>query len=479
MAGKIDASGDTRKLPARREVLVGFAILQCFLGAGVVFGWTSILPMLEREGIYNELCSPGESFCNLQSIQLHFAFTIAASSSMCANLFLGLVFDRCGPRVGKILSSLFLIAGAILMGKAHKRQSSNGEADLFLPGMALLAFGGTGLQLCSIHLSNLFPEAKSLVTCLIVGALQLSFFIFGIFNFMYETLGVPQVMIFYGYAFVLAVSMVGSVFLSPSKPYQLEDLLVPPQEHHQLLSPIRLPSVFKKGESSLLLSTPQHAKNRTAKLPLVTNQGSLEDEIVTSTRDLKKRSFRTQVSSPQFILLSLLFSIGTLWCNYFLGSVMAQLRSKNLAPATVTSLMGAFGIILPGGVVFIPLVGYILEVYGYLKVTFACCVTSILFTLLFWSSTPWVIIFSFVIYTLYRTILFALVFAYIGHTFGFKNFGVLSGITFCIAAAVGLLQTPITQLGDFHAVGYLQLGSLLITLALPFYDLYIALRHHG
>ncbi|GLD93859.1 hypothetical protein PINS_up002464 [Pythium insidiosum] len=44
-----------------RYLLVGFAIFQCFLGAGVVFGWTSILPMLEKERIYNELCKPDES----------------------------------------------------------------------------------------------------------------------------------------------------------------------------------------------------------------------------------------------------------------------------------------------------------------------------------------------------------------------------------------------------------------------------------
>lgn len=43
-----------------RYFYVAFAIFQCFLGAGIIFGWTSLLPMLEAERVYNELCAPGE-----------------------------------------------------------------------------------------------------------------------------------------------------------------------------------------------------------------------------------------------------------------------------------------------------------------------------------------------------------------------------------------------------------------------------------
>jgi hypothetical protein len=43
-----------------RFAYVAFAILQCFLGAGIIFGWTSIIPVLEQERIYGELCAPDE-----------------------------------------------------------------------------------------------------------------------------------------------------------------------------------------------------------------------------------------------------------------------------------------------------------------------------------------------------------------------------------------------------------------------------------
>ena len=52
-----------------------------------------------------------------------------------------------------------------------------GRDALVLPAVTLLGYGGAGLHLASIHTSNLFPRAKSLVTCWIVGLFQLSFFV--------------------------------------------------------------------------------------------------------------------------------------------------------------------------------------------------------------------------------------------------------------------------------------------------------------
>ncbi|KAJ0411475.1 hypothetical protein ATCC90586_008524 [Pythium insidiosum] len=478
-----------------RYLLVGFAIFQCFLGAGVVFGWTSILPMLEKERIYNELCKPDESFCEAQSVQLHFAFTIAASSSMFANLFLGILFDKYGPRISKLVSLVILMVGAIMMGRARVRTTASSSFDFFLPGMAFMAFGGTGLQLCSVHLSNLFPEAKSLVTCFMVGALQLSFFIFAIFAVLYDNFGLSQRAIFNGYTAILGVSLLGTVVLSPDKPYQLDSFARPSTEssqstaepEHELLSPIRLPSVFKKGETSLLLGTPHMNKEQLPThvppmaLPARAAAGSASLErairFANDAHDYKSRSFKTQVLSPPFLLLTLLFSIGTLWCNYFLGSVTAQLRRKPLSAADVTTLMNDFGLLLPGGVVFIPLVGYLLEIWGHMRVTFATCLVSVAFTMCFFGSDHvGVLVLSFVLYTLYRTALFALLFSYIGHTFGFKNFGVLSGIAFSVAAVVGLLQTPLTEIPDFRVVGGIQLGTLLLSFALPIYDLVVTQR---
>ncbi|GLD93860.1 hypothetical protein PINS_up002465 [Pythium insidiosum] len=388
------------------------------------------------------------------------------------------------------------MAGAIMMGKARVRSTTNPGFDFFLPGMAFMAFGGTGLQLCSVHLSNLFPEAKSLVTCFMVGALQLSFFIFAIFAVLYNNVGFSQHAIFNGYTVILGATLLGTIVLSPDKPYQLDSFTRPSAEsslssaepEHELLSPIRLPSVFKKGETSLLLGTPHinskeqlptHVPPMALPARAASGSASVERAIrfANDAHDYKSRSFKTQVLSPPFLLLTLLFSIGTLWCNYFLGSVTAQLRRKPLSPADVTALLNDFGLLLPGGVVFIPLVGFLLERWGHMRVTFATCLVSVAFTMCFFGSDRvGVLVLSFVLYTLYRTALFALLFSYIGHTFGFKHFGVLSGIAFSVAAGVGLLQTPLTEVRDFRVVGGIQLATLLLSFALPIYDLVVTQR---
>lgn len=383
-------------------------------------------------------------------------------------------------------SLLMLMAGATLVGHAHYRyqlvyplqhcdtpltdmemalcRSDPSEYDLMLPGMALIGFAGPGVQLSNIHISSLFPEARALVTCFIVGALQMSFFIFTIFAFLYDHYGLTKQAIFQGYTYVLFATLVCCLIMDPDTPFQpieMDETKAPTPNQHELLSPIRLPSVFREEESSLLMSTPEISKYRTRRASSFGGRRIARAEsVVFMTGDLQNRSFKTQVLSIAFILLTLYFSVCALWCNFFLGSVTAQLRERaELSSSQVSSLIGDLGVILPSSVVFIPLVGYLLEAWGYTGVTVLCTATALLFTALFQSSATSLLVASFVLYTLFRTILFSLLFASLGQTFGFQHFGVLSGITFVVAALIGLLQTPLTEIGDFGVVSYIQVRA--------------------
>lgn len=419
--------------------------------------------------------------CEAQSEKLHFAFTIAGSSSMCSNLVLGLFFDRwvalpaclfvglcadegddghvCnrfGPRYTKVLSLALLIVGALLMG--HARQGA--QVDVLLPGMALIGFSGPGVQLSGIHLSNLFPDAKALVTCLIVGALQLSFFIFTLFGMLYEHAGVSMAAIFNGYACVLLLTLVGSWLLDPDSPFEVQEPRHRRSTEHELLSPMRLPTVFNDEETSLLSSTPELAKARRQRSrSKFERYDSSDSDASVDHSELPRRSFRTQARSAPFVLMCFFFSVQSLWCNFFIGSVTAQLRWKQLPAAEVDTLLADLALLLPGSVVFIPIVGYLLETCGYTLVTLLCTGSALSFTaLLALSSTRVPLLAAFVLYTLFRTILFALLFAYVGQTFGFRHFGALTGIAFCVGAGVGLLQTPLAALDDFAIVGCIQVG---------------------
>ncbi|KAL7994660.1 putative major facilitator superfamily, MFS transporter superfamily [Plasmopara halstedii] len=431
-------AAEDKSRQTNRYFYVAFAVFQCFLGAGVIFGWTSLLPMLEKEKIYFELCIYEETICTAQSNRLQYAFTMAVFSSMWSNLLLGLVLDKFGPRVTKSISLVFLIAGALLMGNAHYRDNAK-DNDLLLYGMVLVGFSGPGIQLSGIHMSNLFPESTALVACLIVGGLQLSFLIFALISFAYMHLGMSMATIFEIYATVLLLSLVGTLLTEPDTPLEVVSC-----NTHIVLSPMGLPSVFKDEETSLLLSTPELQKNH-----------QQNDKIFTDG-DLHNRSFRTQVLSKPFLLIAFYFSILSLWCNFFLGSINGLLRWKGLLDGEVNDLLGKLAFVLPGSVIFIPFVGYLLEKCGHQYSLLLCTLAALCTTILLSSmSTGWIVA-GFVTYAFFRTFMYPLLFSYLGYRFGFQHYGALSGIAFGVGGIIGLLQTPIAAIGDFRTIGWMQ-----------------------
>ena len=46
--------------------LVFFVLLSCLLFSGIIFGYASLLLLLEKEGVYSELCTDGRAPCEEQ-----------------------------------------------------------------------------------------------------------------------------------------------------------------------------------------------------------------------------------------------------------------------------------------------------------------------------------------------------------------------------------------------------------------------------
>jgi len=328
----------------------------------------------------------------------------------------------------------------------NDRKDSPG-IDFFLPSMCIIAFGGTGIQLGNIHISNLFPTQKSFITCLIIGAVQLSFSIFGIFAIAYDILSISKMSIMLTYSGLVFCTLVLSIWYNPDAPFQLrtpQNPAIPTQIKHRN-GPLRLPSVFKKVGENLLRRTPKPKR-----------QSKSGESSALIPNDLNDRSFCTQLFSWPFILLVLNFSIGTLWANSFVGSLSSLLAKKGVAQNISQKCINVFNVALPAGIVCIPLIGFFLEKYGFLCVMVTGCVASILYTVLFFSNSYPVMLVSFGVYAFYRTLLFALSFSYLGEKFGFTHFGALSGVMLLGAAISGLLQSPLNEINDFYTLEYIQ-----------------------
>lgn len=288
------------------------------------------------------------------------------------------------------------------------------------------------------------------MTCLIVGVFQLSFVVFGAFQTLYTEYHISRRILFLSYDVVLGIMFVITWFLSPSTPY--DDSI------EMADSMVRMPTHFKDKDENLLDSTPikkYHSLDATDAHDIAC--------LVQQKVPLKYRSFKTQLSSTPFFLIALYFVTATFWCNYLVGSLHYQLLQRGtkndgsipnvveigFSIRDINAYMSAFNFLLPASVVVIPFIGCILKAYGFVIVLYGAAFMSILYTVLLQCTSYWNLVAAFSIYSIYRTVSFAVTFAYLSDQFGFKHFGAISGIIFTVAALIGLLQPLVLDLqGD-------------------------------
>ena len=104
-----------------------------------------------------------------------------------------------------------------------------------------------------------------------------------------------------------------------------------------------------------------------------------------------------------------------------------------------------FTLLLPSGVLGIGVFGYLTDVLGF-SASIGC--TS-LFAVGFAACALWGSLslqpLTFVLYSFFRSFLFSCMFAYLANEFGYRHFGLLSGIMLATGGALGLLQYPLVR----------------------------------
>ena len=107
---------------------------------------------------------------------------------------MGVVLDRFGPKVCGSVGCLFLAVGTLLFGFSTSgtrillQLFSSGitldptDLDGFVVGFGFIAFGGAGLHISMMHLSNLWPEAKLVIITCFNGSFAMSAYVFLIFR---------------------------------------------------------------------------------------------------------------------------------------------------------------------------------------------------------------------------------------------------------------------------------------------------------
>jgi len=166
-----------------------------------------------------------------------------------------------------------------------------------------------------------------------------------------------------------------------------------------------------------------------------------------------------QILSPDFWIITGFMSVCALNLVFYIGSVYIQFTDE--------LYISAFTWIYTFGVIFIPIVGLLLDKYGSLISMFVVGMMFVISSGLAISHNQPLQIATFVVISVANNFLWAVYFSFLASAFGFHNYGKLMGASTIIIALVGLLQYPLFDIAvgplnsdfSFIFVGFL-IGSI-------------------
>lgn len=166
-------------------------------------------------------------------------------------------------------------------------------------------------------------------------------------------------------------------------------------------------------------------------------------------RALRAHSLVSQLLSPSFVAVLIWLTASLFWLQFFLGTLVERLYElTHESPALTSYYTDLFTLLLPVGVTAIPLFGWLTDRAGFTASIATTSSLGIAFALsCFFESThyAWAI---FLLYSFTRSFLFSSMFAYLAHEFGYRYFGLLSGIVLATSGIVSLAQIQIITINE-------------------------------
>ncbi|KAF2404082.1 MFS general substrate transporter [Trichodelitschia bisporula] len=447
----------------RNLAQVTIAVIYCLLGAGVVFGYAAIKPVLIREGVYRWYCTPDEveknvRVCYEQEVRLNFMFTVAAVSTNVVALPVGTVLDRYGPRMCGIFGSLFLAAGSLFFAFAWSLAKVG--VDGYIPGYFFLALGGPFIFISSFHLSNTFPQRSGLILALMTGAFDTSSAIFLFYRLAYQaTDGAfwPK-KFFLVYLIVPAFIFVVQILLMPAASYktvgelvtQAEDeaavtlshssddeLSEDDREHLRVARRVRRESVISEITSLLGSKGGQKQVRREAKKAHISGVWGV----------LHGQSAGEQIRTTWFVLITLFTVVQMTRINYFVATIRPQYEYLLGSYAAAVKVNAFFDVALPlGGVISIPFIGAILDRNSTARVLGLLVTIATAIGILGMIPHMWAAYANICLFVVYRPLYYTAVSDYAAKVFGFATFGKVYGLVICLAGLFNFLQSALDAL---------------------------------
>ena len=448
-------------------MLVAFALVQSIFSSGVILGWAPFLLILKSIGAFSSQC-PSQDFrtvsskeiCSSREVSLNAMFTVGILFNFGGSLPVGYLLDRQGPKRTNIFATVSSVLGLLLLAGTSLKDAASSNAEVaFFIGFALIAIGGRAQWNSLLHISNLFAGNKSQVISLLSGAFMCSAFVLAIVLELFNAGVALHSSLFFlaGIVFLLGVA---AAFVIPSRSFKPN-------------SAFSFRKTDATNRNNTEMKTTQEKKEEKKK----TKKSEEGMDIKFSEMDLGQcfRQF-------EFWGLVLFLTFQLLALNYYLGTIGKQLLSKGDTDERFTII---FSFMVPVSIISLPPTGFLLDRRGFPPVLVVAILFNTLMTLLLFAGDLRVQVFGFLLYACGRGMTFACFYSFMG-IFGFKHYGVLSGVGVLIASLFGFVQIPLLAAtlqdleGDFRPINGLLTALTAICLAVPLllYRKYRICRQH-
>ncbi|CAE7278928.1 FMP42, partial [Symbiodinium natans] len=186
------------------------AALSCLLTGGLAFGFSALIPRLERDGAFREDCHEKHP-CHAQRMHLIWVFTAGISASGLSTLPQGILIDSLGPKASGLAFGTAVAVGCALFSLGGLWEHA------YITGFVLLAVGGSGVYVSALSFGNLFPRHAGFVAAIFVGCFDASMVIFQVLSLLIS-LGLRVSTIFRAYALLSALLAAAAGLLWPAAP---------------------------------------------------------------------------------------------------------------------------------------------------------------------------------------------------------------------------------------------------------------------
>ncbi|KAL2165157.1 hypothetical protein VTH06DRAFT_453 [Thermothelomyces fergusii] len=457
------------KVPKWKRLLQVIAgVASCFFGAGIVFGYAAIKPVLKAEGAYRRICaapnngSP-DAADTCADLHLNLMFTVAAVATNVAALPVGAILDHFGPRACGLLGSFFLATGALLMAFESQLQF-----DALLLGYFCLALGGPFTYISSFQLSNAFPRHSGFILALLTGAFDASSALFLGYRLVYEKTdgAFGHRRFFLGYLLVPVAIALLQMTLMPSQSYKTVGELVE-EIGAAPIHAVAEPGSYDQVDEETALLQEEERRHRADVIEGVQNVlGSSKADAQTEREEhinelsgvwgaMHGYTAWEQIKSPWFILICLFTVIQMTRINFFVATVRSQYESLLGSHEAAVALNNFFDVALPlGGILAVPFIGTVLD---------HTSTPTVLAVLVFFAAaigvlgviprSRWAGYANVALFVLYRPFYYTAVSDYSAKVFGFETFGTVYGTVIALSGMLNFAQEGLDWLVERRFAG--------------------------